>query len=139
LSEEYGPERFPPLFYGYTRMEVCGDTTIGTQAYFRVCVEHPDSWNALKEGWFLMRNDSSRIYIYQTAWEEEYLLYVIYLVPGKQYQFPCDWARDSLFTVSIDSVQTFTILGKERKIQYVTIDPPDFYDQAGHFFSLYPV
>ncbi len=136
-SEEYGPQRIPPLLYESAKMEICSDTTINGVSYFRVCLNKEDHCNPMKDG-FLFRNDSGRVYVFNLNWQKEYKLYDFNLGVGEQYSFPSETDPDSLITIQIDSVAVMEIFGTNKRIQYVSMKTPGFYDNAGSFFSLYP-
>ncbi|MDX5321943.1 MAG: T9SS type A sorting domain-containing protein [Bacteroidota bacterium] len=136
-SEEYGPERFPPLLYEAAVMNICGDTAINQKVYHRVCLNVNDICNPMKDG-FLFRNDSGRVYIYQQVWQEEYMLYDFNLGAGGHYTFPSELTRDSIIEVFVDSVGTTMVLGEQKRVQYVHVKVPNFYDGADAFFTKYP-
>lgn len=137
LSEEYGPQRNPPLLYENAKMEICRDTQINGMSYFVVCLDRDDMCNPMMNG-FLFRNDSGKVYVFNSNWQEEYLLYDFNLTAGAFYTFPTELSRDSLVIVKIDSVATRFVLGANRRVQFVSLQAPRFFDDAQHFFSHYP-
>lgn len=137
FSEEYLPDRFRPLLYKSSKVEVVADTIIDNEIWWWLNVVNGDQCNPLN-GRFLASNQNQLIKV-MDAQNHPVTWYDFTKNIGDSLQLPIIGFEPAMLTVKIVAIDSILILNKWRTIQVVEIKTPPFFDQAGNFFSEYPV